>query len=208
VFGLLLLSLYTNAQFPNPQIQGQYVQFDQVWGGIPSKYPLQGVDSIEYARLDLLYDSLRVALLSGADLYRLPTSLLAHLEDWSAHCDESGFLSKALLQRNGIFTGPNCGGQAARNQAPAERDENQTAPLAIKIWPNPADDLLHIAYPAAAQAGQVRLMDAQGRVVHQTVLFARAEQIAIPTAGLPIGLYVLETYIGGLVARHKVLIVR
>ena len=71
----------------------------------------------------------------------------------------------------------------------------------LGAWPVPAHELLHVAPDPTAQPQLAELLDAMGRPVRRQPL-AGATEVALPTAGLPAGLYVLRiTYATGIAAR-------
>jgi hypothetical protein len=73
----------------------------------------------------------------------------------------------------------------------------------LKVWPNPAGDLLNIETLGFPEA-EVVLYNSQGRVVYREKMAGRT---ALPSASLPAGLYFLEIREGQrVVSRQKVII--
>ncbi|MDO7847349.1 T9SS type A sorting domain-containing protein [Hymenobacter sp. M29] len=75
----------------------------------------------------------------------------------------------------------------------------------MQVWPVPAHSVLHVQLPTGALPRQVALLDAMGRTVltHQPL----ATALALPTAALPAGLYVLRVQqADGSVASRRVVL--
>ena len=65
-------------------------------------------------------------------------------------------------------------------------------PDALDAWPVPAREVLHLRWPTGRPARQVALLDGLGRVVRRQALTAGEPALALPTAGLPPGTYLLQ----------------
>ena len=67
-------------------------------------------------------------------------------------------------------------------------------PLALRAYPNPVHDLLQLRFDAAQRPVRLQLLDARGSVVY--TLPSPATELALPTRGLPVGLYLLRADYG------------
>jgi hypothetical protein len=80
----------------------------------------------------------------------------------------------------------------------------ETEATTLAAYPNPAAGLVHLSGPlAAGTSARVRLLDALGRVAHQTSGPANQAAFDLPLAGLPAGLYVLEWDGGAGLSRQR-----
>ncbi|TGE20472.1 T9SS type A sorting domain-containing protein [Hymenobacter aquaticus] len=80
---------------------------------------------------------------------------------------------------------------------------SQQLAATTQAWPVPAHGTLHLSLDAAAQPRTVQLLDALGRAVLTQPV--SSQQLALPLAGLPAGLYVLRVdYAEGTVTRRVV----
>ncbi len=68
----------------------------------------------------------------------------------------------------------------------------------VKTFPNPASDHLYVDYQAdRPRAVQVRLLDLEGRLVHQTQGKDQSITYIFPLADLPAGIYLLQVEVEG-----------
>ncbi len=74
----------------------------------------------------------------------------------------------------------------------------------VKIYPNPATDLLHIEGLPLAGKSQIILGDSKGVFLHSITAVSQGK-IDIPTYDLPAGMYILQITFGGEVIHKKVL---
>ncbi|MBR9923050.1 MAG: T9SS type A sorting domain-containing protein [Bacteroidetes bacterium] len=72
----------------------------------------------------------------------------------------------------------------------------------LQVWPNPADEGLHIKLPPQVAKPEYILTDAMGRVIHQAPL----TNDYINTAELPNGLYNLQVREGGKLFQSRILV--
>lgn len=79
--------------------------------------------------------------------------------------------------------------------------EARAAALGLEVYPNPARAELHLRLPAGMSATNLRLYDAQGRLVA-----ALAAGPHWPLAGLARGLYVLRATVAGQEVSRRVMI--
>jgi len=100
------------------------------------------------------------------------------------------------------------GGRGGRDRS-NEQNESEVHEQAFTaaVYPNPADQMLSIDFPASAGETQILLRDATGRVVAKQQVPAGAGNAQLITAALPTGLYFLEvTQNGRKVLRSKVVV--
>lgn len=81
-------------------------------------------------------------------------------------------------------------------------------PEKISVYPNPADEALHVVLPVPTTTDiQVRLADQMGRLTHQLVVPKGEQQVTLQTGSNSAGVYILLMDLGnGKVARRKVII--
>ncbi|MGH7726911.1 MAG: T9SS type A sorting domain-containing protein [Candidatus Eiseniibacteriota bacterium] len=71
------------------------------------------------------------------------------------------------------------------------------ASLSLSIAPNPASEMLHVAFASPASSGaSLDLLDVRGRVVHRSDVAGRST-ISIPVGGLSAGIYLVSLRDGG-----------
>lgn len=63
---------------------------------------------------------------------------------------------------------------------------------ALHVWPNPAQEVLHVELPEAARRAMVTVRDALGREVLQQALRSPGSPMALDIRALPPGLYTVE----------------
>ncbi len=76
--------------------------------------------------------------------------------------------------------------------------------LGIKIYPNPATNILNINVPTFVDVADLRLLNISGQVVLKTQLLSDKNQIQI--SELPSGVYFLEIEQGGKIIRKKIIV--
>jgi len=72
----------------------------------------------------------------------------------------------------------------------------------IRIYPNPAKNVIHIDFEKEYAGIQIRISDLTGRVIEENQ-YLRSSQISIPLE-LPKGLYLIELYSGSDKAVFKI----
>ncbi len=184
---------------------GAFGAFDTLWSQIPNKYALQESQEDEFDKLGEVYAALRLHLQSGGSLGNLPESIISPLKIWAADCDAPGFLSAAILWRNGIEQRPDCSGEQSRPTettatAPFKKAEN------LKIYPNPADDLLLVELPAETQNGWLRIYNLHGSLQKEMALPDSNSQLAIPVQDLRAGLYLIHWFYNDISGQAKIVI--
>lgn len=184
---------------------GDYAAFDTLWGQIPVKHELSGDAEDEFERLGEVYDTLRAHLSVGTQLDKLPHPTLETLKTWTNNCDEAGFLSEAILWRNGIEYGPDCSEEEERPSI------STSVPLGEKneltIYPNPATNVLHVEYPMLAKQGRLRIFNLQGQTVSDIPLYEKSLRISVQVSHFTPGIYLIELHHGqGLPFRKKVVV--
>ncbi|MBX2893083.1 MAG: hypothetical protein KF734_19390 [Saprospiraceae bacterium] len=92
-----------------------------------------------------VYDTLRAHLSGGTQLDKLPHPTLETLKTWTNNCDEAGFLSEAILWKNGIEQSPDCSEEEERPAKLASAVSSYTQEQ-IRVYPNPTKDILNIGY--------------------------------------------------------------
>ena len=75
-----------------------------------------------------------------------------------------------------------------------------------KIYPNPANDVLHIEYSTGKLEGYVRLFDMQGRLRHELPLPSSGDLTEIRVGNIPNGVYVAQWFCNGQTGYDKVII--
>ncbi|MCA0236052.1 MAG: zinc-dependent metalloprotease [Bacteroidetes bacterium] len=186
---------------------GAFDLFDTLWGQIPVRYVLDGKRQDEIERLGYVYSALRTHLeQKGALLNALPDDLLGTLRRYTNQCDEAGFLSEVILRRNGVEQSPDCSETQLRSMPEKQTRTVRNGPQNLKVYPNPANDLLRIEYPVSRLEGNVRLFDLQGRLRHTLQLPASGGLLEIPVSDFPHGIYVAQWFCNGQTGYTKVLI--
>lgn len=79
----------------------------------------------------------------------------------------------------------------------------ESLPTSLSVYPNPANDLLHIQLPSYTQAN-IQLMDALGQIVISTNAFG--VNATLSTGDLPSGLYMLSINDGHSISSQQVVI--
>jgi hypothetical protein len=84
-------------------------------------------------------------------------------------------------------------------------EENLDVPVNIKVFPNPASEVLNIQYEAPVD-GEIVLsvLDSQGRLVNRETIESTLVEKQINLQGLPAGIYYLKLTKGKLVNVYKV----
>lgn len=82
----------------------------------------------------------------------------------------------------------------------------RSEPQNLKVYPNPANDLLRIEFPASHVEGNVRLFDLQGRLRHTLQLPPSGGLVEMPVSDFPNGIYVAQWFCNGQMGYTKVLI--
>ena len=74
---------------------------------------------------------------------------------------------------------------------------------AIRLFPNPFEDQLRLAWDGTAQFAAITLLDMQGRTVMAQEVWLDGTEIALPVSQLPAGMYLcrLRTNAGSLQAK-------
>ena len=76
------------------------------------------------------------------------------------------------------------------------------AEATIHIYPNPANEILTIDFPAEVAQAEIKLYDVAGAL--QQVALASGKQTTLPLDKLAAGIYLLEIRAGKMVSRKKV----
>lgn len=86
-----------------------------------------------------------------------------------------------------------------------DRQLNNVNKLTINTFPNPTTDYIQVQIPAALEtAVQLRLMDMQGRMLHQNTLRTGDVTSVIDMADLPRGTYILRIHQGQTLSTQKI----
>jgi hypothetical protein len=186
---------------------GDFSKFDLLWGQIPTKYTLDTEHQDQYGRLDGVYTLLRQHLQQGGLLGNVPKQTLTSLIPYTNTCDEAGFLAEIILRRNGIERATDCSEEAAQRTIPEKDDKGGSEKTAaLRMYPNPANNLLRVEWPISAQSGQFRIFDLQGRLVREVKLPEQGGLIDIGTSGIPNGLYTAQWHCNGQTGYSKLII--
>lgn len=186
---------------------GEFERFDTLWSQIPLKYALNEGRQNEFDRLDGVYVALRPHLQQGNYLNTLSGTLLDTLATYTALCDEAGFLAEVVLRCNGIERSPDCSESQLRSMP--EKQKGNAPPgkqSNLKIYPNPASDILRIEYPGGNLGGHMRLFDVQGRLRRERPLPASGGFVEISVSDISDGLYVAQWFCNGQTGCAKVII--
>ncbi|MBV6652146.1 MAG: hypothetical protein KI786_00210, partial [Mameliella sp.] len=122
---------------------GDTAVFQLLWERIPQLVDLTPYQASTYSDLSALFNILKPYLAEGGELHELPKPLIEVLYSFTFHCNEAGFLSAALLQRNGVEATVPCNGQSqalAQKGSPERQAQNirrsKSSPQA-SLFPNP-----------------------------------------------------------------------
>jgi hypothetical protein len=166
-----------------------YSAFNQVWGQIPSVYTLDQQRTLEYQRLSDLYALLQASLQNGENLGRLSESTINGVLNFASNCDESGYLSQAILLRNGISATSNCTETAPREQKSnmlSSKTEN------IAVFPNPTNESFTVVYAPPTERAKIQIFDLYGHLVYTENVSPDSKQVVINSSLFPSGVYLLE----------------
>ncbi len=157
-------------------------QGDSIWGrNFPTPFP----DAYPYT--GALYG---IGVLSSGNLIAGGTAEDPHDHCWIVKMTNDGCMDTLFCQITSSQETPEI-----------------TAPSLLRAWPNPACDLLNIAWPSTGKALDLRLTDVHGRVVRQQHLLPFSEQISLDTSHLPAGIYFVEMVQDtALIKRTKIMI--
>lgn len=183
---------------------GDYTAFYNLWGQIPAKYDLDENAEDEFERLGEVYDTLRAHLSAGTSLGKLPQATLETLKTWASNCDEPGFLSGVVLWRNGIEQRPDCSESGSRPVSTSSASSG--AKEALKIYPNPTNDMLYVEYPTTGQSGWLRIFNLQGGLQKEIALPVSHDKISIPVGDFNNGLYLIQWLCNGVSGYRKVIV--
>ncbi|MCE7923458.1 MAG: T9SS C-terminal target domain-containing protein [Haliscomenobacteraceae bacterium CHB4] len=183
---------------------GNYAAFDTLWSQIPFKYELDEGTEDEFERLGAVYDTLRAHLSTGTELEKLPDPTLEVLKTWASNCDEPGFLSEVILWRNGVQHNPDCSGGGSRPASTFITSDGKQEIL--KIYPNPANNLLHVEYSATGHSDWLRIFDLQGGLQKEITLPISNNILSIPIGDFNNGLYLLHWFCNGISGYKKVVV--
>lgn len=166
-----------------------YSAFNQVWSQVPSVYTLDQQRTLEYQRLSDLYTLLQASLQNGGNLGRLSESTINGVLNFASNCDESGYLSQAILLRNGISATSNC-----TETAPREQKSNvfSSKTEKIAVFPNPTNESFTVVYAPPIERAKIQMFDLYGHLVYTENLSPDSKQVVINSSSFPSGVYLLE----------------
>lgn len=190
---------------------GSFEAFDGLWTQLPARYALSEAERREWARLNGIYGALRPHLQQGGVWYALPQALLKVLAAYTHQCDEAGFLAEAVLRANDVILGPDCSPltSAAPVENPIDDKEFYTStPGLLRVYPNPAREVLRMVYLGSCSGGLLRLYDLQGRLHREHPLPMAGSEIEVPVSDLLNGLYLMQWLCNGEASQVKIMIIR
>lgn len=113
----------------------------------------------------------------------------------NGHYEVTDDLGTVLVSGNGQFTDQITHTFCITNTAVTEND----ATVPVRVWPNPAEGLLHVALPAGVRNTEAVLHDATGRVVRSERRVSPGT-LQLNVGELSVGIYQLEVIMDGV--RH------
>jgi hypothetical protein len=197
--------LLARSQFFSGDIEG----FTATWDTLPVQVDLLPGQAEEYKALSELFSLLVKHEASAIPLEALSDSTIMELLPFTQYCNEAGHLAANLLRRNGINTSVDCTGQANTNLQAASRPSREQAKekkqaVELRIFPNPARELLTVVLPDHLTTGQLELFDMQGRQVLQRTLVSQRSEVRLPGVQ---GVYIVMVYTSDSNLLHRQLLV-
>lgn len=168
-----------------------FIAFDLLWAAIPTKYNLDVVDQNLMTHLESVYSTVRPSLAVDESLYYLPATVLNSLETLAPYCDEAGFLAQSILRRNGILVEIDCQTATSRSKK-VEAESLSILKPRIRIYPNPAQNILNIECSKDIFFRAIQLFNSQGNLVQQKDFEPSQLKTSIGVNALPSGIYFIR----------------
>jgi hypothetical protein len=189
---------------------GEMSAFQVLWERIPQLIDLTPYQASTYSDLSALFNILKPYLAEGGDLRELPKSLIEGLYSFTVHCNEAGFLSAALLQRNGVEATVPCNGQSpalAQKGSPERQAQNirrSKGSAQAALFPNPTTGTLVVVLPKGVDKASMALYNLEGQPVFQAPLAGPRTTLHLP---VPSGIYLVRLQITGQQPEHHKIVV-
>jgi parallel beta-helix repeat protein len=191
---------------------GDTAVYQVLWERIPQLVDLTRYQASTYSDLSALFNILKPYLAEGGDLRELPKPLIEVLYGFTVHCNEAGFLSAALLQRNGVEATVPCNGQSpalAPKGIPKSRAQDlrrsESSPHA-SLFPNPTTGTLQVNLSEGADNASLILYNLQGQPAFQSLLTGQLTSFQLP---VPPGIYLVRLQMPGQQPEyHKIIVSR
>lgn len=175
---------------------GDIAAFTVTWETLPAEVDLLPAQAEEYKALSELFSLLAKREAIGGPLEALSDSTIFELLPFTQYCNEAGHLAANLLRRNVVDVSVDCSGLAnanlQANPKPAiEQTERIKQGTELRIFPNPAKEILTVMLPDNLSTGQLELYDMQGRQILQRTLVGQRSEVQLPGVQ---GLYIVMIY--------------
>jgi hypothetical protein len=188
---------------------GDLAGFKITWETLPLAVDMKPEQAIEYSDLSNVFSLMEPIVAEGHPLDELADSVIIAMLPFTQSCNEAGHLAANLLRRNGINATVNCIGQGNANLQSSSKpdlEELKATPQTteLRIFPNPAKEILTVVLPDHLTTGQLELYDMQGRQILQRTLVSQRSEVRLPGVQ---GVFIVMIYTSESNLLHRQLLV-